>query len=157
MTDDRPPSALRLALDRIGDRWTPLVVEALLDGPRRYGELAEAVPGIAPNILADRLRRLERDGLVVVIAYSERPPRAEYRLTAAGAELAAALRLLADWGARRGGGADAGDTGSGDATAGHPPLRHVACGTPLEARWYCPTCAVVVEDRHADHGEERRV
>lgn len=163
MTEDRPVSALRLALDRIGDRWTPLVIEALLDGPRRYGELSDAVGGIAPNILADRLRRLERDGLVVVMAYSERPPRAEYRLTADGTELAAALRLLADWGARHPGTrgvsgqwpADA--AAVDDTTATHEALRHVACGTPLEARWYCPTCAVVVEDRHADRGVERRV
>jgi DNA-binding HxlR family transcriptional regulator len=160
--------ALRLALDRVGDRWTPLVVEALLGGPKRYGELAAAVEGIAPNILADRLRRLERDRLVVVVAYSERPPRAEYRLTAEGRELAAALRLLADWGASLAGATagsgdgaadDAGDGVGDDAGPGpaHEPIRHVACGTPLEARWYCPTCAVVVDDRHADPGEERRV
>jgi DNA-binding HxlR family transcriptional regulator len=152
--------ALRLALDRVGDRWTPLVIAALLGGPKRYGELAAAVEGIAPNILADRLRRLERDRLVVVVAYSERPPRAEYRLTAEGRELAAALRLLADWGAHLAGATAGEDDAEGDARPpdpGHEPLRHVACGTPLEARWYCPTCGVVVEDRHADRGEERRV
>lgn len=154
MTHERQTSGLRLALDRIGDRWTPLIVEALLDGPRRYGELADEVVGIAPNILADRLRRLERDGLVVVMAYSERPPRAEYRLTAGGTELAAALRLLADWGARHTGSSASGTEPDGVA---HQPLRHVACGTPLEARWYCPTCAVVVDDRHADPGDERHV
>ena len=117
---------------RVGDRWTLLVVEALLDGPRRFGDLQEAVAGIAPNILTQRLRRLEREGLVVAQPYSERPPRFVYELTAAGRELAGALRLLADWGARH---------------SGAEPLRHAACGTPLEARWYCPTCDAPVSTR----------
>jgi hypothetical protein len=56
----------------------------------------------------------------------------EYALTSAGRDLAGALRLLADWGTRRSDDAD--------------PLRHDLCGTPMEARWYCPTCTVVVND-----------
>ncbi|MEX0625749.1 MAG: helix-turn-helix domain-containing protein, partial [Chloroflexota bacterium] len=52
-------SPLAAALERVGDRWSLLLVEALLPGPRRFNELSEAVTGIAPNILADRLRRLE--------------------------------------------------------------------------------------------------
>ena len=131
------PSPLAAALDRVGDRWSLLLVEALLDGPRRFGELAEEVAGIAPNILTHRLRRLERAGIVLASPYSHRPPRMEYRLTAEGAELAGALRLLADWGARREG-PDAPE-----------PLRHALCGTPLEARWHCPTCSVVVADDDA--------
>ncbi len=130
-------SGLGSALDRVGDRWTLQVVEALLAGPRRYGELEAAVAGIAPNILADRLRRLERAGILVGTRYSQRPVRLEYALTADGRELAGALRLLADWGARRSG-------GEGE------PLRHAACGTPLEARWHCPTCGEVVDDAAPD-------
>ena len=133
-----PPSALGAALDRVGDRWSLQVVEALLPGPLRYSELAVAVAGIAPNILADRLRRLERTGILAGAPYSRRPLRLEYALTADGRELAGALRLLADWGSRRGGG------GAGE------PLRHDACGTPLEARWHCPTCGRVVDDAEPD-------
>jgi DNA-binding HxlR family transcriptional regulator len=128
---DEPATPLELALDRVGDRWSLLIVEALLDGSRRFNELAEGV-GIAPNILTDRLRRLEREGVVVARPYSERPPRMEYELTSAGHDLAGALRLLADWGSRRSEDSD--------------PLRHELCGTPLEARWYCPTCTIVVDD-----------
>ena len=62
MPDNRPPSPLEAALDRVGDRWSLLLVEALLDGSRRFGELQTAVAGIAPNILTDRLRRLDREG-----------------------------------------------------------------------------------------------
>lgn len=127
---------LEAALERVGDRWSFLVVEALLSGSRRFNELAEAVPGIAPNILADRLRRLERDGVLVGRPYQERPPRLEYELTADGRDLAGALRLLADWGSRH--------------AAGGDPLRHSLCGTALEARWYCPTCGVPVDDPATD-------
>lgn len=133
---DRPPaSPLAAALDRVGDRWTLLLVEALLDGPRRFGDLQDSLPGIAPNILTARLRRLDRDGIVHARPYQERPPRLEYALTGDGRDLASALRLLADWGSRRAEHAD--------------PLRHALCGTPLEARWYCPTCSVPVSEAEA--------
>lgn len=138
-------SPLAAALDRIGDRWSPRIVEALLAAPLRYGELHIEVAGIAPNILADRLRRLEASGLLVATAYADRPPRFEYRLTAEGRALAGALRLLADWGARHAGG------GAADGTS----LRHDACGSVLEARWFCPTCGDVVDRTGPD--ETRRL
>ena len=122
---------LAAALAAVGDRWTLLVVEALLDGPRRFGDLQAALPGIAPNILTARLRQLEEQALVVATPYQERPPRFVYELSAAARELAGALRLLADWGARH-------------RDAEMP--RHAACGTPLEARLYCPTCDAPVDD-----------
>jgi DNA-binding HxlR family transcriptional regulator len=125
-------SPLAAALVRVGDRWTLLVVQALLPGPRRFNELLEEIPGIAPNILSERLKRLERDALLVSRPYIERPPRAAYQLTAEGKELAGALRLLAQWGAQH-------------AVATEAPV-HPACGTPLEARLYCPTCDRLIED-----------
>ncbi|HET7167793.1 MAG TPA: helix-turn-helix domain-containing protein [Candidatus Limnocylindrales bacterium] len=140
MTDDRP-LPLEAALDRVGDRWSLLVVEALLDGSKRFGELGDALPGIAPNILTDRLRRLERAGILRSSPYQQRPTRLAYDLTADGRDLASALRLLADWGARRSNEAE--------------PLRHASCGTPLEVRYYCPTCASLVDP--ADAPDERRL
>src|SRR3954452_21316104 len=136
---DVSPSPLADALARVGDRWTLQVVGALMEGPRRFGDLQEAVPGIAPNILSQRLRHLEREALVVARPYSERPPRMVYELSAAGRELAGALRLLADWGARNSEAAE--------------PARHGACGTPLEVRWYCPTCERTVDEDEADELE----
>lgn len=136
------PSALEAALDRVGDRWSLLIVDALLDGPRRFGELREALPGIAANILTDRLRRLERERILGSTPYSTRPPRMEYRLTGDGRDLASALRLLADWGSRRTGG---------------EPLRHERCGTPIEARWFCPTCALAVGDAEISGSDETRL
>ncbi len=125
-------SPLAEALQRVGDRWSFLVVDALLGGPQRFNDLSRSVTGIAPNILTDRLRRLEGSGVVVSEAYSERPLRHVYRLTDEGRELAGVLRLLTTWGSRR----DAGAEG----------LHHSTCGTSVEARWYCPTCARVLEE-----------
>ena len=133
--------ALSSALHRVGDRWTLLVVAALLDGPRRFGELEAAVPGVATNVLTARLRDLERDGLVVAAPYSRRPLRVEYRLTGLGTELAGALRLLAAWGAAAGV-----VTGSRPGPSESEAPRHAACGTALEVRWWCPTCQQVAED-----------
>src|SRR5260370_15327429 len=114
-------SPLAEALTRVGDRWTLLVVEALLNGPRRFNDLLDQIPGIAANILSERLKRLEREGLLVTRPYSERPPPSEYELTADAKELAGALRLLAHLAA----------------THAHPSIapRHPARGTLTEARW----------------------
>ena len=130
--DPPPLGALAAALDRVGDRWSLLLVEALLPGPRRFNDLLDQIPGIAPNILSERLKRLERDALLVSRPYTDRPRRAAYGLTAGRKELAGALRLVAHWGSRH----------------SHPAEapRHPACGTPLEVRWYCPTCDQLVED-----------
>ena len=79
------PTPLEIALDRVGDRWSLLLVEALLDGSRRFGELGDRLPGIAPNILTERLRRLERVGIVRSQPYQTRPQRLAYDLTLEGA------------------------------------------------------------------------
>ena len=125
-------SPLDDALARVGDRWTLLVVDVLMRGSRRFNDLGDQLPGIASNVLSQRLKSLEREGLVVAKPYSRRPLRYSYELTGQGRELASALRLLAAWGARSSDHAD--------------PPRHGMCGTPLEARWYCPTCVETVSD-----------
>ena len=133
-----PPAQtpLAAALERVGDRWSLLLIEALLDGPRRFGELSGAITGLAPNILSERLKRLGGERIVRATPYSERPPRFTYALTDEGLELAGVLRLLADWGSR----------GSAHAE----PMRHALCGTPVEARLWCPTCARAVDRPEAD-------
>jgi DNA-binding HxlR family transcriptional regulator len=128
-------SPLAAALERVGDRWSLLIIEALLPGKRRFNELQAEVAGIAPNILSDRLRRLEGEHVVHASPYSERPPRFAYELTPAGQELAGALRLLADWGSR--------------VSREAEPMRHAACGTPVEARFWCRTCERPVEGDEA--------
>ena len=120
-------SPLADALARVGDRWTLLVVAALLDGPKRFNELQDELEPIAPNVLSSRLKHLTEHALVIAEPYQDRPPRYAYELTEPGRELAGALRLLAGWG-------------------GGEPHRHGVCGSPLEARWWCPSCEVVVDD-----------
>ena len=102
-----------------------LVVEALADGPQRFGDLAERV-GAAPNILTDRLRRLDALGLVVSTPYETRPLRLSYDLTAPGRELHDALVALSAWGAAREGLV--------------PETFHETCGAAIELRPWCPTC-----------------
>jgi DNA-binding HxlR family transcriptional regulator len=121
------------ALDVLGDRWTLRVVDGLLDGPQRFGELAEKLDGIAPNVLTVRLRQLERGGLVVATPYSKRPVRLAYALSDSGRELGDAISLLAAWGARQ-----TGDT--------EGPV-HGSCGTALETRLFCPTCERAADAR----------
>ncbi|HEX4778061.1 MAG TPA: helix-turn-helix domain-containing protein [Acidimicrobiia bacterium] len=128
----RTGEGLDLALARVGDRWALRVVDALLAGPRRFTELQHDLGDVATNVLSQRLKQLEQAGVLVARPYSTRPLRNAYELTAAGRELAGALALLADWGARQG-------------DAGESP-HHDACGSALEARWYCPTCERVVDD-----------
>ena len=112
-------------------RCTLLIFAALLDGPRRFNELQDELDGIAPNVLSARLKFLTEQALIIAAPYSDRPPRFVYQLAEPGRELAGALRLLADWGARTGGG---------------EPYRHEPCGTALEARWWCPSCEEIVDD-----------
>jgi DNA-binding HxlR family transcriptional regulator len=127
-------SGLEAAADQIGDRWSLLLVASLLDGPRTFGEL-QAELGVAPNVLSHRLKHLDSVQVVLATPYSRRPPRFRYELTAGGAELAGALRLLAQWGERASGG---------------EPLHHRVCGTELEARWFCRTCDQVIDDEPDD-------
>jgi DNA-binding HxlR family transcriptional regulator len=71
-------SPLAEALARVGDRWTLPVIETLLGGPQRFNDLIGQLLRIAADILSERLKRLEREGLLIARPYSERPPRAAY-------------------------------------------------------------------------------
>lgn len=85
-------------LDRVGDKWSLLIVRDMLAGKTTFGQFLESPEGIPTNILADRLKRLERFGLVTRSVYQERPVRHDYSLTAEGKRLGRVLRELADWG-----------------------------------------------------------
>ena len=123
-------AAVAAACEVLGDRWSLPIIAALLEGPLRYTEIQERVPGLAPNILTARLRKLERDGLLVATRYSSRPARFDYRLAPDGAALGGAIQQLSAWGAAR---ADPGMTPT-----------HGECGSVLEMRWWCPACGLAV-------------
>lgn len=137
--DDCPVAA---TLDAFGDRWTLLIVRDLLRGITRYADLQRSLEAIAPNLLADRLRRLEDDGVVTREVYSQRPLRAEYRLTKRGHALAPIVITL-------------GRFGIDELGRSEPDYlaAHVGCGGRVPpAEWRCRLCG---EDVDADGIELR--
>jgi DNA-binding HxlR family transcriptional regulator len=85
-------------LDLIGDRWTLLIIRDMFLGKSRFSEFRQSNPAPPPKLLSQRLQRLEQEGLVERVIYSDRPPRAEYRLTAKGRTLHPILREIVAWG-----------------------------------------------------------
>jgi DNA-binding HxlR family transcriptional regulator len=85
------------SLDFLGDKWTLLVVRDLLMGKQTYSELQASPEGIPTNILAERLKRLQAEGIVDRTRYRERPPRYAYHLTDKGRDLAPVLRSMVKW------------------------------------------------------------
>jgi DNA-binding HxlR family transcriptional regulator len=86
------------SLDLLGDKWTLLIVRDLVLGKKQYQEFLSSPEGIATNILADRLKRLQEAGIVVRMAYQQNPVRYRYTLTDKGYSLKSVLRILASWG-----------------------------------------------------------
>ena len=87
----------RQILDRIGDKWTVLVVLLLSDGPMRFTELRANLGRVAPKVLTQSLRRMERDGLVTREIFAEVPPRVEYTLTDLGHSLSGPIAVIGTW------------------------------------------------------------
>lgn len=115
------------ALDVVGEKWSLLVVRELFLGVRRFSEIA-ANTGAPRDILTTRLRRLEAVGVLERSAYSDRPPRYEYRLTHAGRDLLPVIMALRSWGERH---------VTGEAL---PPVYVHACGATFEPRMDCAAC-----------------
>ena len=93
----RSACPVAVTLDLLGDKWTLIVVRDLLGGDRRFNDLVQTAERIPTNILADRLKRLERHGLVGRTAYQERPVRYDYYLTEKGLGLAPVIREICRW------------------------------------------------------------
>lgn len=111
---------IRDVLDRIGDKWTVLVIATLSGEPLRYSDLQASIPGISQRMLTVTLKALERDGLLLRTAYPEIPPRVEYELTTLGRSLLDSVMSLAGWAA----------THYGDVAASR--LRHERTGVGRE-------------------------
>ena len=114
------------SLELVGERWTLLLVRDLLDGPRRYQDLQDSLPGIAPTLLSERLKTMEEHGLVEREFYSDHPPRAQYKLTDRGRELGLVVGALAAWGSRH--------------LEPEAKIVNRDCGHEVQLRYYCPTC-----------------
>lgn len=92
-----PDCGIRDVLDRVGDKWSVLLVVELASGPRRFRELQRAIDGISQRMLTLTVRRLERDGLVLRTVYPTVPAQVDYRLTDTGRSLTHLVQALADW------------------------------------------------------------
>lgn len=106
MTRKRFYCPVAVTVDVIGGRWTPVILAHVKEGAHRYGELRRRMPDISEKMLTQRLRELEREGLVERLVHPGVPPPVSYQLTADGRSLAPVLQALYDWGveqaARRG-------------------------------------------------------
>ena len=92
-----PDCPTRVVLDRIGDKWTVLVIGSLVDGSLRFSELRARIGGVAPKVLTQTLRAMERDGLLTRTVHAQVPPRVDYELTPLGASLTGPIATLTDW------------------------------------------------------------
>ena len=87
----------REVLDRIGDKWTALIIGLLEEGTMRFSDIKRRIGGISQKMLTQTLRHLERDGLITRTVYPEVPPRVEYTLTPLGQTLTQALSAIRHW------------------------------------------------------------
>lgn len=93
----RSPCPLSKALDLIGDKWSLVIVRDMCLGKKRYGDFKSSSEGIPTNILANRLRQLEEQGIIKKLPYQQRPLRYDYFLTPKGADLLPVLQQLVAW------------------------------------------------------------
>ena len=95
---DEPECPIRTTLNVIGGKWKPLILFELKKGPRRFSALRRAIPDVTQKMLTDRLKELERDGIVDRKVYPVIPPKVEYSLTRYGESLRPILAAMAQWG-----------------------------------------------------------
>lgn len=88
------------AIQLLGKRWTGLILDALMGGPRRFCELTATVEGLSDRVLSDRLRELELEGVIERVVYAQIPVRVEYRLTAKGHDLKPVVDAIHTWAQR---------------------------------------------------------
>lgn len=121
------------ALEVVGDRWTLLVLRDLTFGLKRFDEFQQSL-GVAPNVLTDRLKRLDQEGLVRRVRYQESPERFEYHPTKKALDLQPAIFFLAKWG----------DRYCPD-PLGPPRLSlHQNCGGKVNEKLHCARCKKTV-------------
>ena len=93
-------SPAETTLDRIGNKWTILIIEELFNGTRRFGEIEKGLVGISPRTLSLRLASLEKAKVIAREVFPEVPPRVEYRLTPLGRSLENVITIIKDWGTK---------------------------------------------------------
>ncbi len=121
------PCNIAQTLNLIGDRWTILILHRLLNGESTFKQLQDSLDGIPSNLLSNRLKSLENDGLACSELYQDHPPRYRYTLTESGSDLNDVFNALFLWGDKH-------------LTTCYKRLVHQKCGCGVELRYYCTTC-----------------
>lgn len=121
------PCNIAQTLNLIGDRWTLLILHRIMNGIDTYKELQEQLEGIPSNLLSDRLKCLEADGLINSSLYQQHPPRYQYQLTESGKDLSDLFNSIVIWGEKH-------------LKKCFKQLSHIDCGHRLELQYYCPHC-----------------
>lgn len=121
------PCNIAETLNIIGDKWTLLIIRDLLKGIKKFSDLKSSLSGIAPNILSDRLRILEEEGIIETVLYSKHPPRLLYELTPKGNELRHVLNAIAIW-------------GNTHLEQKYYEVIDEECGHEVNVAYHCPTC-----------------
>ena len=127
------PCNIAQTLNIIGDRWTLLVLHEILVGRTTFSDIKKELKGISSNILSDRLKHLEKAGLVVSSLYSEHPPRYEYSLTDSGKELENVFNAIIIW-------------GRSNLDKCYKKIIHSECRHEVELAYYCPHCDKNVDE-----------
>ncbi|MFH5187375.1 winged helix-turn-helix transcriptional regulator [Paenibacillus sp. TAB 01] len=117
-------------------------VHEILAGKKTFNEIKQGLLTISANILSERLRQLEEDGLIVSNLYSSHPPRYEYELTESGRDLETVFHSFILWGEKH-------------LEKCYKSIRHAACNHEIELRYYCPHCQSMVEDISIVPAEEK--
>lgn len=127
------PCNIAQTLNIIGDKWTLLILRQIMNGKKTYKEILDGLDGIPTNMLSNRLKSLEADGLVKTNLYSERPPRYEYNLTISGIDLTDVFNSLIMWGDKH-------------LKVCYKELNHTDCGRKIVHQYYCPHCDEIIKN-----------
>lgn len=126
------PCNIAQTLNIIGDKWTLLILRQIMKGRNTYKEMQEGLEGIPSNLLSERLKGLEADGLITAELYQSHPPRYRYLLTESGKDLNDIFYALIMWGERH-------------LDVCYKQLNHTTCGHKIKHQYYCPHCGQIVE------------
>ena len=127
------PCNIAQTLNLIGDRWTLLIIHEILIGNCTFNEIKKALNGISSNLLSERLKNLEDQGLITSSLYSEHPPRYKYTLTESGQELEIIFNAMIIW-------------GKNNLDKCYKKMVHSTCQHEVEITYYCPHCQKITDD-----------
>ncbi len=128
------PCNIAQTLNLIGDKWSLLILHRLLMGCGTYKELQESLEGIPTNLLSERLKTLEADGLLKSTLYQEHPPRYQYELTPSGQDLRDIFNSIILWGEKY-------------LHTCYKRLVHQDCGGHIVHQYYCTHCGKAVSEQ----------